>query len=86
MNSTTEAPENGFVVCSDGNIVRSTCYFGCEEGYLIAGNQQITCGDDEIWDAPPPSCTSEYTILSIFSRPRKFYKLQLVAFGISLGK
>jgi len=56
LNATTDSPANGFVVCSDGNNVRSTCYYGCEEGYELSGNQQVSCGDDLLWDGEPPVC------------------------------
>nr|XP_020670471.1 E-selectin [Pogona vitticeps] len=52
-------PERGFVNCSHADTeltYRSTCDFGCMEGYTLRGSQQIQCSSKGNWSGPIPIC------------------------------
>ncbi|XP_078483472.1 uncharacterized protein LOC104265569 [Ciona intestinalis] len=50
------APTFGSMDCSETNQLGSMCTFTCESGYYVAGSPTVTCGDNELWSSPPPSC------------------------------
>nr|XP_009858194.1 P-selectin-like [Ciona intestinalis] len=50
------APAFGAMNCSETNQLGSMCTFTCESGYYVAGSPSVTCGENELWSSPPPSC------------------------------
>ncbi|XP_078494422.1 von Willebrand factor A domain-containing protein 2-like [Ciona intestinalis] len=54
-------PMNGYVSCTDRNVVGSKCNFRCKEGFALVGAANMTCdddldGDDGVWSAVAPTC------------------------------
>lgn len=58
-------PQNGAVLCTDGNNVLSTCSFACDTGYymvsaddqpLRSGGLDIDCNSQAEWSDRPPKC------------------------------
>lgn len=56
----TKSPKNGYVLCSDGAKLRSTCEFICSPGYSLVGEEYIVCEEKSSshaeWSSAPPRC------------------------------
>ncbi|XP_076807286.1 E-selectin-like [Clavelina lepadiformis] len=55
-------PENGSVVCSRGNRIKSRCRFSCNPGYRLSGDSLLECfmkneaSDTGLWSRVIPIC------------------------------
>ena len=58
---TVEAPENGEVSFSS-TTYNSTAYFSCNDGYVLVGNETVTCLASGIWSLDASAeCAREYS-------------------------
>lgn len=62
-DATPQAPQNGFVHCSDGSQLGSFCFYGCEQGYKLEGNDHSSCVKTDKyfaqWDFKAPTCVPQ---------------------------
>ncbi|CAK8682038.1 unnamed protein product [Clavelina lepadiformis] len=52
-------PENGYSVCSNGNVLSSQCEFACDDNHQRVGSLYATCVDQDgvrQWDNETPVC------------------------------
>ncbi|XP_066222116.1 E-selectin [Saccopteryx leptura] len=64
-------PANGLVECSQSPRTfpwNTTCAFGCEEGFELAGPQRLQCTSSGTWDNEQPTCTA--VTCAALSHPR----------------
>ena len=57
-------PLNGMVNDDDLSF-NSTATYICDEGYMIEGNRNQTCGADGNWTGSPPLCVRKLKMCSI---------------------
>ena len=53
-------PVNGNTLCSDGVKIGSSCDFTCNPGFILAGEMDSECVENEsgmmVWSYPVPEC------------------------------
>ncbi|XP_039262210.2 uncharacterized protein LOC120338298 [Styela clava] len=52
-------PNEGNMTCSDDNNIGSVCEFGCNRGYRIQGNAEVTCLENQEWSSSRPCCRDD---------------------------
>ncbi|XP_076308644.1 sushi, von Willebrand factor type A, EGF and pentraxin domain-containing protein 1-like [Tachypleus tridentatus] len=55
-------PDQGFVLCSNGSVLGSTCKFSCRRHYLLVGSVSVTCRDyhnNIDWTGQSPVCRAQ---------------------------
>ena len=49
------SPANGQVTVT-GNLPGDTATYSCDPGFELSGERVLTCGNDVMWSADPPTC------------------------------
>lgn len=51
-----DTPSNGSLKYSNGMTYRSVATFSCDSGFLLDGNLERTCLEDNSWNGTNPTC------------------------------
>ncbi|XP_008334630.1 E-selectin isoform X2 [Cynoglossus semilaevis] len=63
-----KAPENGFVNCSDSELVYSSeCSFTCGQDYTLVGHKLLTCSHHGNWTEERPICQASPSVTALVS-------------------
>ena len=58
--SIARAPRNGHrPICSGApreNVYGTVCTYSCDNGYIIEGQESLTCQESGVWSHPEPQC------------------------------
>ena len=55
-HETINNPENGILLCPNGQTIGSNCSIECDAGHELAGKPVLTCLPDRSWSDQLPSC------------------------------
>ena len=62
-----DGPDNGASSCT-GSVYEDTCFFTCDDGFMLAGSVNRTCQSDGNWSGTETMCAQgkvEYKVDSL---------------------